>query len=81
MKKSLPNYKECDIMEDIMKKVQEQNLTLQDYQMIRGIIHNCSKRGAFSGDELATVGGVYDKLNNVIARYENEAKQKGETNA
>lgn len=38
-------------------------LTIVDLQNIRSVIDVAARRGAFGANEMAAVGGVYDKLN------------------
>ena len=38
-------------------------LTVVDLQNLRSVIDVAARRGAFGANEMAAVGGVYDKLN------------------
>jgi hypothetical protein len=42
----------------------ETNITINDVIMMVNIIDACSERGAFKGNELASVGTLRDKLAN-----------------
>ena len=39
---------------------------LQDLVFVLQIVEACASRGAFRADELANVGGVYDRLRNFL---------------
>jgi len=41
-------------------------LTIVDLQNIRAIIDTASRRGAFNGTELSSVGTVFDRLNTFL---------------
>jgi hypothetical protein len=41
-------------------------LTIVDLQNIRSIIDTASRRGAFNGAELSSVGTVFDRLNTFL---------------
>lgn len=41
---------------------EQTNISLNDFVMTVNIIDVCSQRGAFKGDELATVGQLRDKF-------------------
>jgi hypothetical protein len=41
---------------------EQTNISLNDFVMTVNIIDACSQRGAFKGDELATVGQLRDKF-------------------
>jgi hypothetical protein len=57
-------------------------ITISDLITIKDLINLACTRGAFRGDEMTSVGEVYDKLtgflNTVIAAAQSEADQKGE---
>jgi len=57
-------------------------ITISDLATIKELIDLACTRGAFRGDEMTTVGEVYDKLtgflNTVIAAAQAEANQQGE---
>lgn len=42
------------------------NITINDIIMMVNIIDACSERGAFKGNELASVGTLRDKLANFV---------------
>jgi hypothetical protein len=44
----------------------ETNITVTDLDAIRNIINIAAKRGAFEASEMASVGAVYNKLNNFL---------------
>jgi uncharacterized protein YggE len=58
-------------------------ITVSDLAAIKELIDLACTRGAFRGDEMTSVGEVYDKLtgflNTVIAAAQAEANQQGET--
>ena len=57
-------------------------ITISDLATIKELIDLACTRGAFRGEEMTTVGEVYDKLtgflNTVIAAAQTEANQQGE---
>ena len=57
-------------------------ITISDLATIKELIDLACTRGAFRGEEMTSVGEVYDKLtgflNTVIAAAQAEANQQGE---
>lgn len=57
-------------------------ITISDLATIKELINLACTRGAFRGDEMTSVGEVYDKLtgflDTVIAAAQAEANQQGE---
>ena len=57
-------------------------ITISDLATIKELIDLACTRGAFRGDEMTSIGEVYDKLtgflNTVIAAAQSDADQKGE---
>ena len=57
-------------------------ITISDLITIKDLINLACTRGAFRGDEMTSVGEVYDKLtgflNTVLAAAQAEADQQGE---
>ena len=57
-------------------------ITISDLATIKELIDLACTRGAFRGDEMTSIGEVYDKLtgflNTVIAAAQAEATQQGE---
>jgi len=57
-------------------------ITISDLIIIKDLINLACTRGAFRGDEMTSVGEVYDKLtgflNTVLAAAQVEADQQGE---
>lgn len=45
---------------------EENTVNLQDVAIVVQIIDACSERGAFKGNELATVGALREKFNTII---------------
>ena len=60
-------------MEQIMKKLDEQNLTVADYNTIVKIIAASLQRGAIRAEECTTVGKIYEKLSFIIQKEKNNA--------
>jgi hypothetical protein len=56
----------------------ETNITINDVIMMVNIIDACSERGAFKGNELASVGTLRDKLAN-FARANKPADENENT--
>ena len=58
-------------------------ITISDLATIKELIDLACTRGAFRGEEMTSVGEVYDKLtgflNAVIAAAQAEANQQGES--
>ena len=58
-------------------------ITISDLATIKELIDLACTRGAFRGEEMTSVGEVYDKLtgflNTVIAAAQAEANQHGES--
>ena len=69
-------------MEEIMKKLDEQNLTVADYVTIIKIIQASLQRGSIRAEECTTVGRIYDKLQMMIQKQqkENDNARLSETN-
>tara|TARA_B100000941_G_C28089369_1_gene342808 strand:- start:25 stop:237 length:213 start_codon:yes stop_codon:yes gene_type:complete len=49
-------------MEQLMKKLDEQNITVTDYSTMIKVIQASLQRGSIRGEECSTVGKLYDKL-------------------
>lgn len=54
-------------------------LNIVDLQNIRAIVDTAARRGAFSAQEMSSVGGVFDKLNAFINAVTPPAPQEPET--
>lgn len=54
--------KETQAVEQAPAQEQAPSLTLQDLVLVAQIIQLTSQRGAFKAEELADVGGLYNKL-------------------
>ena len=69
-------------MEQIMKKLDEQNLTVADYNTIVKIIAASLQRGAIRPEECTTVGRIFEKLQMMIQKQnkENDNARLSETN-
>ena len=69
-------------MEQIMKKLDEQNLTVADYNTIVKIISASLQRGAIRPEECTTVGRIFEKLQMMIQKQnkENDNARLSETN-
>ncbi len=53
-------------MQNEAPQAPQPELNLVDLQNIRAIIDTASRRGAFSAQEMSSVGGVFDRLNAFI---------------
>lgn len=51
-----------------------EELTIQDLAMARAIIEVATERGVFKANELAGVGGLYNKLDAFLKQVEAQAK-------
>ena len=56
-----------------MKKLDEQNLTVADYNTIVKIIAASLQRGAIRPEECTTVGRIFEKLQFMIQKETNNA--------
>lgn len=54
-------------------------LTVADLRNIRTIIDISSQRGAFRGNELATIGTVFDKLDTFLKAVDAKAEEQKKT--
>jgi len=63
-------------MKEIMEKLEQQNLTVADYNTMNKVIAASLQRGTIRPEECTTVGRLYEKL-----KYMIEKTQKENTNA
>jgi|TARA_Y100000296_G_scaffold22432_1_gene26530 hypothetical protein len=63
-------------MEELLKKVQEQVITQEDFLTMLKVIDASVQRGAIRSTELTTVGKLWDKLTLQVKKYENSKKQE-----
>ena len=59
-------------MEQLMKKLDEQNITVTDYSTMIKVIQASLQRGAIRAEELTTVGKLYEKLQYMIQKTQKE---------
>tara|TARA_B100001057_G_scaffold449408_1_gene490545 strand:- start:7733 stop:7945 length:213 start_codon:yes stop_codon:yes gene_type:complete len=59
-------------MEQLMKKLDEQNFLVNDYQTVMKIIDASLQRGAIRSNECITVGKVYEKCAFMINKMNKE---------
>ena len=64
-------------MEQLMKKLDEQNITVADYATIIKLIQASLQRGAIRAEECTTVGKIYEKLNYMIQKQNKENDNAG----
>ena len=64
-------------MEQLMKKLDEQNITLADYNTMLKVIQASLQRGAIRGEECSTVGRLHDKLVFQINKMKKENENAG----
>ena len=64
-------------MEQLMKKLDEQNITVADYGVMIKVIQASLQRGAIRGEECSTVGKLYDKLIFQINKMNKENENAG----
>ena len=64
-------------MEQLMKKLDEQNITVQDYATIIKIIQASLQRGSIRAEECTTVGKLYEKLQYMIQKQQKENDNAG----
>ena len=65
--------KECDIMKELLEKLDDQNLNLGDYQTMIKVLQASLQRGAIQITECETVGKLYKKLDFMIKKETNNA--------
>ena len=61
-------------MKELMEKLEQQNLTLADYNTIVKIIAASLQRGAIRPEECTTVGRIFEKLQFMIQKETNNAR-------
>ena len=59
-------------MKELMDKLEQQNLTVQDYATIIKIIQASLQRGSIRVEECTTVGKLYEKLQFIIQKTQKE---------
>ena len=64
-------------MEQLMKKLDEQNITVADYATMIKIIQASLQRGAIRIDECTTVGKLYEKIKFVAEKQQKENENAG----
>ena len=55
-----------------------ESIGLNDLQLLAQIVDLATQRGAFRGNELSQVGGVYDKLSNFLGYFAEQQAQAQE---
>ena len=60
-----------------MEKLEQQNLTVADYNTILKIIAASLQRGAIRPEECTTVGKIYEKLKFMIQKSQKENTNAG----
>jgi len=53
-------------------------LTVNDLNLLKGIIDVATQRGAFKPNEMVTIGTVYNKLETFLTAVAQQQKQQGE---
>jgi hypothetical protein len=68
-------------MEELIKTIDKQNITVDDYMTMVKIIQASLQRGSIRAEECTTVGTLYDKLKFMIEKTnkENENARLSET--
>ena len=64
-------------MEQLMKKLDEQNITVADYGVMVKVIQASLQRGSIRGEGCSTVGRLYDKLIFQINKMNKENENAG----
>ena len=64
-------------MEQLMKKLDEQNITVADYATMIKIMQASLQRGAIRIDECTTVGKLYEKIKFVAEKQQKENENAG----
>ena len=77
--------KEAEVEEQIAPEVPAEegqqvpeSIGLNDLQLLAQIVDLATQRGAFRGNELSQVGGVYDKLSNFLGYVAEQQAQAQE---
>ena len=60
-------------MKELMEKLEQQNLTISDYNTIVKIMSASLQRGAIRPEECTTVGRIFEKLQFMIQKETNNA--------
>ena len=58
---------------------EQPQLTIVDLQNLRAIVDTASRRGAFGGAELSSVGATFDRLNTFLNSVTPAAEAQAET--
>ena len=64
-------------MKELMEKLNQQNLTVSDYNTLLKIIAASLQRGVIRPEECTTVGLVYEKLKFMIQKEQKENDNAG----
>ncbi len=56
----------------------DSGISINDLSLVVQIFNLASRRGAFQANELSEVGAVFDKINALVTRAQEDAKQKEE---
>jgi len=64
-------------MKELMDKLEQQNLTVQDYGTLMKVIQASLQRVAIRAEELTTVGKLYEKLQYMIQKIQKENDNAG----
>ena len=64
-------------MKEIMEKLEQQNLTIADYNTMIKIIAASLQRGTIRPEECTTVGKIYEKLKFMIQKSQKEKTNAG----
>lgn len=59
----------------ILDKTQEQTIVVEDLLVIIKLIQASAQRGSIKANELKTVGNLYDKINFILNKLQNEQEQ------
>jgi len=59
----------------ILDKTQEQTIVVDDLLVIIKLIQASAQRGSIKANELKTVGNLYDKINFILNKLQNEQEQ------
>jgi hypothetical protein len=65
-----------DQTEATQAPVANPDLTISDLAAIKNLIDVVTTRGAFKGEELSSVGVLYDKLNKFLTAVQAQAQQQ-----
>lgn len=72
------NATEEPVLPESQDETTAPNINIGDFQAMLQIIDVASQRGAFKGEELTTVGGLRDRLNEFVVYHTPKSEEEAE---